>query len=663
MPGTRYAIVVAVAIAGCHQPQFVTVPGHTEIAVSSVEIEPRAGERLEVEHEELLQNLGLRAKNAIRPERTYNPYRLAEDRRRILAYLQERGRFDAEVDEPELAWAADKQSVAVTWRVHEGPAYHIGSVEIVGAPPEHEALLRSLVPFAPGSEVNLEIYRPLRRALAERLQDEGYGHARGYSRTFVDREHKTVAWFYYIDPGPRTHVGTIKVEGNHKVSADAILSRAGLAPGDAYSTTAKRKAELALLDTGAFASAIVLSDADIQTGPPEHPETGGVLAPEQVDGTGKLVPRELPDAVAVRVVVVEAPARQLRAEAGFEADPTRLDAYAGARTIFRNLLGQQHHLVLEGNVGYGWMIGDDEPAHGVYGSAQAQYLHPAWVTRTLDLRVTTRWRDTLYPSALLREVVAGPGVRSTLARGVFVDLDAFYRFGRQIDLPALDAMSAADLSLPASTDSRGVELEGAIVADRRNDRVEPTAGWLLGLRGSYSPAGALADHRWVQTVADARGFVPLGAAWSLGARAQAGWVLAAGDDGVPLGPRLFGGGAYGMRGYGRDRLSPTACAAGAMCDPVLVGGLSLVESSLELRYLPFRKLYGAAAFVDAGGAGADANPFGDGLAAALGVGARIRSWYLPVAFDVSYRFVEDTKLGVSGGLDRLLVFFRVGEAF
>jgi len=101
--------------------------------------------------------------------------------------------------------------------------------------------------------------------------------------------------------------------------------------------------------------------------------------------------------------------------------------------------------------------------------------------------------------------------------------------------------------------------------------------------------------------------------------------------------------------------------AAGPCDEVLVGGLSLVESSLELRYLPFRKLYGAAAFVDAGGAGAAANPFEDGLSVAPGLGARIRSWYLPVAFDVSYRVVDHGDVG--GGFDRLLVFFRVGEAF
>lgn len=657
-----WIVVVALAASACSKPKFPVVPGQTEISVSKVSIEPRTGEQLSVAYKPLLENLGLRAHNLIRPERTFNPFRLAEDRRRIVAFLHGHGHFDAEVAEPALKYTEDKKSVAVTWVVHEGPAYTIKSLELIGAPSEHDTMLRAMIPFGVGDRVDLETYRPIRRALAERLQDEGFGHARGYSRTFVDRATKTVAWFYYLDPGPQTRIATIKVEGANKVPVDKILSRIGLATGDGYSTAAKRRAELALLDTGAFASAVVLSDADIQTGPPEHPDTGGILAPEQVDGEGKLVPRQLSDSLAVRVVVVEAPARQLRAELGIEADPTRVDTYAGARVMLRNLFAPQHHLVLEGHAGYGWLVGgDQEPAEGFYGRALAQYLHPGFITRNLDLRVTGRWRDVLYPSALLREVTAGPGIRSTIAPGVFVDVDALYRFGRQLDLPALDAMSVGELRLPATNDSSGAEFTASVIADRRNDRIEPTAGWLLGLRSSYSPGGALGDHRWLQVVGEARAFRPLSSKLSIGARVSGGVVSLPGADGIPLGPRLFGGGSYGMRGFGRDRLSPVACATGAMTCDVFVGGRSLVESSVELRLLPFRKLYGAAVFVDAGAAGAGTNAFENGISVATGLGARIRSWYLPIAIDVAYRVVEENRTAAE--LDRLLVFFRVGEAF
>jgi translocation and assembly module TamA len=357
---------------------------------------------------------------------------------------------------------------------------------------------------------------------------------------------------------------------------------------------------------------------------------------------------------------------QLRAEAGVEGDSTRVDAYTGARLVLRNALGAERHIVLEGNVGYGWQIGNTpDPATGVYGSALAQLDAPGAIAHDIDLRVTARWRDVLYPSELLREIVVGPGMRGTFAPGMFWDLDAYYRFGRELGLPALSPGSTAGLALPMSRDASGLEVVGDVIADRRNDHVEATAGWLLGLRGSYAPGGALSDHRWLQVSAEARGFHPLDDKWSVGARASSGWVLFPGDDGVPLGPRLFGGGTYGMRGFGRDHLSPFACAMAttAGCDPVLVGGRSLVESSLELRYLPFRKFTGAVAFVDAGGAGAGTDAFADGLTMAAGLGFRLRLWYLPIAVDLAYRFMDDSAFATNGGFERLLAFFRVGEAF
>ena len=109
-----------------------------------------------------------------------------------------------------------------------------------------------------------------------------------------------------------------------------------------------------------------------------------------------------------------------------------------------------------------------------------------------------------------------------------------------------------------------------------------------------------------------------------------------------------------MRGFGRDQLSP---AVGA----VLVGGRSLVESSAELRWLPFRKQLGAAAFIDAGQAGAGANPFADGISLAAGAGFRLRLWYVPIALDLAYRLVDSDRADVAW--NRVLAFARVGEAF
>jgi outer membrane translocation and assembly module TamA len=141
-------------------------------------------------------------------------------------------------------------------------------------------------------------------------------------------------------------------------------------------------------------------------------------------------------------------------------------------------------------------------------------------------------------------------------------------------------------------------------------------------------------------------------------------VVGEDEAGVPLGGRLFGGGAFGMRGYGRDQLSPEVlCAPGASCESELVGGLSLLESSLELRFLPFRKFFGAVGFVDFGGAGQARDPLEDGVSVAVGIGPRVRLWYVPIALDVAYRVIGNGELESAGSWDPYLVFLRIGEAF
>lgn len=654
----QWFVAAALVLFGCRAPNRPAVPGDTAVGVTAVSIEPDAASTLV--YKPVKNLLGVRAKTLLYPERPFNEYRLAEDRRRLASWLQSQGHFDAAVDAPRVTWDPPRMHVTVAWPVHEGPRYTIASVTFVGAPPDQAAGLRAIVHFGPGSPIDLEPYRLLRLEMATYLQDRGFGHARVYSRVFVDRTTRTAAWFYYVDAGPQTRIGSLIVEGATRPIIAQVISRSGLGEGQPFSTAEARHAELALLDTGAFVSVNVITDADIHR-LPEYPDTGGVMTAEQVAADGTLVPRPLPEKLAVKIVVVEAPGLRLRIEAGVEADPTRIDAFAGARITMLHApsvitrwaaLG---HTILEGNVGYGHTFDDAGIANHLYGSALAQTTVPL---RALDLRLTTRWRDVLYPSALLREYSGGPGVHAVLAPGVMLEVDALYRIARTLDLPAIDPATAG--SFTAET-SHGALLSGSAIVDRRDDRVEPTRGWLAGLTGSYSPGGPLGDHRWLQLSTDLRGFVRLGGPWSVGARVQAGWVLFPGDTGVPLGPRLFGGGPYGMRGFGRDRLSPSACTLGATCDRVLIGGRSLVEAGVELRLLPVRKQYGAAVFVDVGGAGTNTHAFATGASLAAGIGGRLRLWYLPIALDLAYRILDEGDTGAAWG--RLLAFVRVGEAF
>ncbi len=659
------AALVAV-VSGC-QERPPKVPGETDVLIEEIHIEPaRPDEPLALSHGALFERLGMRPGTFLITPRTWSPFREAEDRRRIEAFWQQFGYFDVEVSEARTTFAPDSGKATVTFQVRENQRYTVGSVEILSAPASEQEALADLVTAEKGSEkIDLEGFRKSRIDMQEHLKREGFGHANVYSRFWVDKSDRTVHVRYFVDAGPETVIASLRVEGNARVPADAVIERSGLRVGDRYSEDLRDSVVRDLLDSGAFAEAFVRVDTDTKfIAPGTAPDSGGELRDEQIDDSGNLVPRKLPAGVNVTVHVVEAPRVSIRLRAGAEIDPARADTYLGSRFTFRDVLGPLGHLVLEGGVGYGWLFGtpSDDPS-GVYGDATVRTIHAGALGRLGDLRTTAQYEGTLFPSAYLHTLRTGPGVRTTITKGLFFDTDLFATWSKAEGFGPFSAGERDALALPSREDAYGPELRASITWDDRDDPVEPMRGVLLALRSSLAPGDPIGTHRYLDLAPDARLFVPLATPLSLGLRASADWVFLEDDAGIPLGARLFGGGAHGFRGYGRQLFSPAIqrCFQ-TYCADIAVGGKSLVETSLELRFLPPRSPVGAIAWGDFGGVSGDENPFAAGVWLAAGLGARLRLWYLPLAVDAGYRILAESEVQ---GIDDapIHVFFRLGEAF
>ena len=658
-------------------------PGETDILVSGVTLQAKDGGDLAVDHGVLMDRLGMRKGSLILPARYYSAFREVEDQRRITAFWENSGYFDAKVEPPvvERDPEAGEESVTITWNITEGMRYAVADIQLKSAPEEHEAALEELIFFETGTtEIDLEKYRYVRRDMASHLRRAGYGHARVYSRVFVDEREKHIHWFYYVDAGPKTKIGKIVVEGNAKTPPDIVIERSGLVSGEPYDWNKRFDGEFHILDTGAYSSTFIRADVDTKFHVPgDAPDTGGEISDDRIDEDGDLIPRELPETVDIKIHVVEAPSQQLRVRAGAELDPNRFDTALTSRLWLRNLFGPWHHLVLEGRVGFGALYRSttDDPT-GIYGEALIRYIKPKFLTRLLDFRLSARFRDVLYPGFHLRELTAGPGLRVAIAPGrnpkfygggFFFDTDVLFRLGQQVDFGPFDPPVRDQFNLTDEELYLGGELQASLVWDARDNPLEALKGHLLALRGGLSPGGVDKWNRYVSVSPEARLFLPVSDSFSFGLRGLGSWVLAHDDTGVPLGPRLFGGGSYSFRGFGRDQLSPKApaCqrnAAGSLlvCQNTPVGGLSLAEAALEARFLPPLAPYGIVVFGDLAGAGADANPFEDGVNVAAGLGLRLRFWYLPAAFDFSYRILGNSEVQELAD-EPFGVFFRLGEAF
>ncbi len=281
--------------------------------------------------------------------------------------------------------------------------------------------------------------------------------------------------------------------------------------------------------------------------------------------------------------------------------------------------------------------------------------------------MTAHYKADLFPGYFLHHFEAGPGVRTAFDKGFFLDVDLYGKYARSVGYGPFSAAEDTALRLPTSVESYGPELQAALVWDARDNPVEAMKGVLLAFRTKFSPGKPIATHRYFEVAPEARGYVPIGTKLSIALRAAAAWDFGSDSAGVPLDARLFGGGAFGLRGYGFEELSPTVArcvpvSTATFCSETPVGGLSVLESSLEVRFLPPQKPYGAVAFADFGGASGDLNPFALGPSFDAGLGARLRLWYLPADFDLAYAILKEG--AVQTLHDRpFRVFFRIGEAF
>lgn len=121
--------------------------------------------------------------------------------------------------------------------------------------------------------------------------------------------------------------------------------------------------------------------------------------------------------------------------------------------------------------------------------------------------------------------------------------------------------------------------QASLVADLRDNALDPHRGVYLGVPVTEGTPLAGGDLTYLQLTPEVRGYVTL-AGTVIAARARVGAIV--GD--IPVTERYYSGGTSGQRGFSDRRLSPTVplmCASMQPC--VVIGGAGLIETGVELR--------------------------------------------------------------------------------
>lgn len=635
----------------------------------------------------------------------FDRFVLQRDLERIERYYRARGYYEAEVRAARVE-TVDERKVRVTIAVRAGEPVRVRAIAFRGLE-SLPAAVRSAAESAVRNALDENaILDEEAFALAEEngraaLTDRGYAYARAERNAQVFAPEHRADLTYTFSPGPVARFGSIRIEGLGELPEAPVRRALDLHEGDVYSTAELRSAQQAVLNLGLFSSATI----------------DPVLSPEPSDSP--IVP------LLVRVETTKL--RHLSLGVGTQFDAIRLDVHGTAMWESRNFLGGMRNLRLRfrpslvfypTRIGQGGLVAPTDylPEQ----RTSAEFRQPGF----LEARTNGTLEAEVNNYAFLLSANVPPPDAPILGYHEFIGRPGLDRmFGPLFVKPVYNIQTAYPFYYARAPETPIVEnitisYVGLFTSlDLRNDAIKPRRGLFLSNEIQFAGGPFFGDTDDIRVQPEVRGYIPLSKRFVLAGRTSVGFLFPRnyggtlnrpeGDPSVTPAERtrdlqrlffrsFFSGGPNSNRGYPLRGIGPhgfvpflvpaaaeaqfaTGCredANTASTDPNCLqplGGLSLWEASLELRFAITGPLSGAV-FCDASDVSASRVDLRFNRPhVSCGAGGRVDTPVGPIRLDVGYRIPglqtlvpdEPRSVGVPPTLFGIpiAVSFGIGEAY
>ena len=530
----------------------------------------------------------------------YSRPKLSADLESLRSFYLDRGYVDFVVESTQVSITDDKKEMFVTINISEGQQYKIKEVRLAGDLIVKEEELFKLVVIKKDAIFSRKQVTQSSEYLTNRLGNEGYAFANINAVPKIDKEERSVALTFFVDPGRRAYVRRINIVGNSK-TRDEVVRRELRQQEAAYIST------LDVEDSRAFIQRLgYFEDVNVEMTP--------------VAGTS--------DQVDLDFKVIEQSSGNLSAGVGF-SDSDGL--VINANLTQKNFMGSGKHISFgfnNGDVNTTYSVGYTNPFATVDGISQG---YGAFFSETNadEANIASFSTDTYGASTTF-------GV--PIAKNDRISLSLGYE-NTTIHLPKVSTVSRYNKFIAREGDE--YDTFSAVLGwtnNTRNNPVLPTSGKLQRLSTMVTlPGGSL---QYYKLNYEDRRYEPLSEDLTL----AYGGKLAYGDaygstENYPFFQNFYAGGQKSVRGFKSNTI-------GLRENNESLGGNFLVSGGTEIIFpVPFVKKkirsFRLSGFIDVGNVYAEDEDFDAGLLRySAGLSAIWISPFGPVSISLARPFNE-----------------------
>lgn len=558
----------------------------------------------------------------------YSKQKLSADLEALRSFYMNQGYMDFSIDSTQVSITPDKRDIYITISITEGEKYTVSDVKTAGEMLIPEDEMRKLITVEPGDIFNRQKITESSKAIGDRLGDDGYAFANINAVPEVDKEKRTVAFTFFVDPGRRVYIRRINVTGNTH-TRDEVLRREMRQLESAWYSASKIERSKQRLDRLGY-----FSDVNVET-----PAVAGTT--DQVD---------------LNVNVTEKSTGSVMFGAGLSSSE---GVVFGVTINQANFLGTGNRVSAQVNTG---------KVNTTYSFSYTDpYFTPDGISRTVNI-----YRKDVDSSSLDIGTFKTSSYGAGMSFGIPLNERDSVSLGMTADYTMLDLTPSSSTRYlkychfdTSGCDDTSLRADFGWAHDTRDNVLYPNKGVLQRVNAELGLPGL--DQEYYKVSYQHTWYKDLTKTFTLMLNGEMGIGGGYGGKELPFFKNFYAGGVSSVRGYDTSSIGPRAFDNGTSKD-FAVGGTRRVVGNAELFFpipgLKDNKQLKLSAFVDGGSVwgGEDSSTIGcsgmsDCLRFSAGMGI---SWYSPFG---PIKLVLAKPLNEKDGDKTQMLQFQLGSQF